>query len=197
MLEVQSLMWLQNWVRDLLAEQSRNGAWGPRGADPVPRKLAAWRESRSARLGEASTGIPYPASLILCREWLMEQVFHFSRKEGCAGSSQTKENHLWLPSVSRGQSLGSSFSSFLTLKLKEMVKERIYCYHRWKRGMVGLPTSTCQLSCAFWSIFAELPKRGWKFFPDERRGLRMAGPQNNNCTEWHFIFFFFNFWLKI
>lgn len=151
------------------------GSWQP----GVSQGVLVW-----VRLPQA-----YPTSLILCREWLMEQVFHFSRKEGCAGSSQTKENHLWLPSVSREQSLGSSFSSFLTLKLKEMVKERIYCYHRWKRGMVGLPTSTCQLSCAFWSIFAELSKRGWKFFPDERRGLRMAGPQNNNCTEWHFIFF--------
>lgn len=33
--------------------------------------------------------------MILCREKLrIEQVFHFSGKEGCAGSSQTKESRL-------------------------------------------------------------------------------------------------------
>lgn len=85
-------------MKDLLAEQSRNGgAWGPGVADPVPRELAVrpvWHELRNARLAEVSTRHALVPGSSVESGSLIEQAFHFSRKEGCAGSSLTKENHL-------------------------------------------------------------------------------------------------------
>lgn len=122
-LEVQSLMLLQNWV------------------------------GGNARLGEVSTGMP-SFSWPSCRERLIDWAGLSLLLKGrlCWFFPDQRES-LVTPSVSGRQSLGSSFSSFLTLKSRNQWRKGYMTTTDRNRGIVELSTSTCQLSNTFLFYF--------------------------------------------
>lgn len=90
-------MLLQNWVGDLPAEQSEEMESGARSGRAWPRKPAA----RSVIGGGMLVWVRFPQACPsslgpLQREAQWWQTFHISGKKDYAGSSQTKESHLWL-----------------------------------------------------------------------------------------------------
>lgn len=81
-------------------EMAEPGTPEPGALERLTLCLGSWQGGQSGMSWGTLVWLRFPRAcpssltLFIKSGSLMEQAFHFSRKEGCAGSSQTKENHL-------------------------------------------------------------------------------------------------------